>query len=1587
MARKILGLDLGTNSIGWAVVEASINEAGKESLSEISAVGSRIIPMDEAVLGKFDSGESVSQTAQRTDFRGGRRLRERCLLRRERLHRVLNLLGFLPEHFARELDRYGKFIVGTEPKLPWRKNSDGKFEFIFQNSFNEMCADFQNYHPEMLTNNKKIPYDWTIYYLRKKALNQAIAKEELAWILLNFNQKRGYYQLRGEEEEEKDNEKMEIISAKILSVVQKEKDKQYDKYWYEMSLDNGLIYRATFYNDVSAWCNETKEFVLKTTTLKDGSEKKELSFLPTPDEIEKMDAKRKGKMYAKIKLRTENDIDSSGKTVGCYIYDALLANPSQKINGKLVRTIERKYYKDELKKILQKQIELIPELKNEDLYKACIEELYPNNEAHRNNIAKPDFANLFINDIIFYQRPLKTKKSLISDCPYESHFDKDGNEHPIKCIAKSNPLYQEFRLWQFVQNLRIYQREKTVDGQLQADVDVTNEFLKSEDDYVALFEWLNDRKSIKQDTLFSSFFKKKKEKDQYRWNYVEDKEYPCNETRAAMIAGLKGCEIGSDFLGRKQEKKHEDKEPEKTLEEVLWHILYSIDDKNELKKALKKYAANNALHDPEKFVEVFAKIKPFEKDYGAYSEKAIKKLLPLMRMGKFWNASNIDSKTKERIDKIITGEYDESIKDRVREKAINLTDIEKFRGLPLWLACYVVYDRHSEAKEIAKWEKPEDIDAYLRAFKQHSLRNPIVEQVITETLRTVRDIWKQEGHIDEIHVELGREMKNPADKRKKMTENITKNENTNLRIKAMLMEFMNPEMGIENVRPYSPSQQDILRIYEENALDKLSKEDKEYDFVSKISKTAQPSKSDINKYKCWLEQKYCSPYTGQAISLAKLFTPAYEIEHVIPQSRYFDDSFSNKVICESEVNKLKGNKLGYEFIKEHHGEKVYLDNGETVTIHSEQQYEKFVNEHYSHNRAKMKKLLLTDIPDDFIARQLNDSRYISKVVKTLLSNIVREKLPNGEYEPDATSKHLIPISGQITDRLKKDWNLNDKWNEIVLPRFERLNELTGKDCFTALNTEGHAIPNMPFELQKGFNKKRIDHRHHAMDAIVIACATRSHVQYLNNENAKSNNYEVQRGLARELCSFKEVEYHEKTKNEEGTWVTSKEVTKRSVPDKFRKPWDTFTQDVYTALQDIIVSFKQNLRVINKTTNYYWHYDENGKKVLSRQEKGDSWAIRKSMHKATVFGEVNLRLKKCVSLDEALKNPKSIVDKDLKKKILELLAVNNDTKQIKKYFDDNQDVWSEAQKKIEVYYFTKQTKERYFATRKDLASVFSDIKKKDLRENEYEKDKIDSITDIGIQKILRAHLKTKDNDPELAFSPEGIEEMNRNIKALNGGKDHQPILKVRVYEKAEKFAVGQKGNKSAKFVEADKGTNLFFAIYGSEKLDENGESKEVRSFATIPLKNVIDCQKEAGKQWRSKMDEKLKANGTIAPTAHLLFVLSPNDLVYLPTDEELKNGVNVASIDKKRIYKFVSGSGSIADFVPVYSAGTIFTLNKKKQKERFGRDDFFAIQDEYGVGSPKSKNERAITGEMIKETCLPLKVDRLGNIIEFNGKKL
>ena len=340
--KHILGLDLGTNSIGWAVINASKNEEDKEQLDGINCDGVRIIPMDAAVLGDFDKGNSKSQTADRTQYRSMRRLYERGKLRRERLHRILALLGFLPLHYSKQLDRYGKFIAATEPKLPWYKDEQGHWSFLFQESFNEMLADFYQNQPELLSRGQKIPYDWTIYYLRKKALTQKISKEELAWILLNFNQKRGYYQLRGEEEQVRPSKTRQYFDSQIVTDIIDTNQTYKGMKVLSVILKNGMKGKI-FRKEIPDWIGQKKDIIIKIDLDKEGNDKYDetgelccIFKIPTEQEWEEQ--------WELIKAKTQNDLDVSGKTVGVYIYDTLLQMPKQKIRGKLVRTIERNYY-------------------------------------------------------------------------------------------------------------------------------------------------------------------------------------------------------------------------------------------------------------------------------------------------------------------------------------------------------------------------------------------------------------------------------------------------------------------------------------------------------------------------------------------------------------------------------------------------------------------------------------------------------------------------------------------------------------------------------------------------------------------------------------------------------------------------------------------------------------------------------------------------------------------------------------------------------------------------------------------------------------------------------------------------------------------------------------------------------------------------------------------------------------------------------------------------------------------------------------------------------------------------------------------
>lgn len=1675
--KKILGLDLGTNSIGWALVE--IDHDNK--IVRILGLGSRILTMDAAEIAKFESGaKTESGAAKRTTLRSPRKLNERYLLRRDRLHCVLNLLNSLPEHYKLSIEfendkgkRSGKFKKGTEEKLAYYKDDNGKFHFLFKDVYHQMENDFRKKYPEMFYqkrngNQTKIPYDWTLYYLRHKAVtdeNFELTKEQLAWIILSFNQKRGYEKVIGQDDKvQKEGELTEPFVGKVKSINKIENEDAYEIVLVDSENENSqlLIYKEltkipiTEVDDlkeleiITKYDNNNNKIDSKTIyrikevkslkivdakfTDKKGevefyfntgwSYKENRKFLPkltnenqdfiletdfdsNGDRIQKS-AGNKGKVDVKIeapnekdwtlmKLKTETSLTSFNtknktKGVASFVYYNLLQNPKQKIKADLITVIERDYYREELDVIYKNQEQFHPELKNRNLYEQAIQLLYPNNKSHQKTIKELDFNHLIKEDILLYQRDLKSKKSLIADCVYEKENyertdEKTGKKYknPLKAIHKANPLYQEFRLWQFIKRLKIIKKEDIVNDEIKINLDVTSQLLTNELKE-ELYAFLNDKESVTEKDILSFFNKKYKDldinTDHYKWNFVSEKE-PCNPTRYNFILRtkrIKGFDYKT-FLTPENEYN-------------LWHFFYSVKKKDEFTKGLSKIiirlldkvGLSNEYHAD--LVKNFSSFGGYTNDYGTYSEKAIKKMLPFLRLGKYWNEKDIEA---------ILSKANQEVKQKVLDKEEINGELKDFQGLWVSSACYLVYGRYSEVGEVQFWQSPIDIENYLKnEFRQHSLNNPVVEKILVETLHVVKDIWKTFGKseanfFDRIHIELGREMKKNNKQKEKEDKNNKENRKANERIVEILRELKGTNTALQEKSPF---QQEKLRILEESLLSSIEydKDSTEYKLSNgKITKKeikeiitkelSKVSRSDFERYKLWLDQRYQSPYTGKFIKLSDLFDrKKYEIEHVFPQERITLNALYNKVICETEINKEKKASTGYSFIANAKSKSVFCSAHDAqIEILSIDKYEELVKSNFSGKKREI--LLSKEIPSEFTNSQLNNSQYISKMAMKLLSNIVREK-----DEDTFRSKNVLATNGAITSTLKKHWQLNDAWNEIISPRFKRLNELTNSNLFgdyREINGHKVFINTVPEEANKNFDPKRIDHRHHALDALIIALTTENHVNYLNNISSQEENNEeklkTRKGYKFQLTNSR------KGFNDEKEWyfLPPAQIKTKDGIDEFEYQFGktkskVFKEVAQNALENTIASFKQKNRVIRQRWNKYLK-TEDGKIKIEPQEglkEVVNYNVRKRLHEDTFYGKVKLQNKiTTISLEKALNENFDLVDNEISKEINNLKEI--DGKSLKEIIED-----------LGSKYPTVSVYEKFVATRfgNELES-FSQIASDKIIKT------IQSITDTGIQKILENHLenykevvddKTK-FDTENAFSSDGVKELNKNIIKLNNGKFHHPIFKVRTSDSmGTKFSVSEEGQKNSKYVVTAAGSNAFCGFYQKET---------DRKFYIPTLRESVESLKQGF--------EPCPATHPEDPEFNLIFVLNPSDLVYVPTEEEIVNPslVDFSKMKKEqinRIHKFTDGSGSTMNFVPTNIANPIIDIKAEEHKKI--KDNLLFWEESYetkkgavkktkplfneiGLGSEnKTKSQNTFSREQIKSVCWKIKTDRLGNIL-------
>ena len=1147
--------------------------------------------------------------------------------------------------------------------------------------------------------------------------------------------------------------------------------------------------------------------------------------------------------------------------------------------------------------------------------------------------------------------------------------NKDGEEKTagVKVAPKSSPEFQEYRIWQDIHNLGIFEKEKIVNEKKQIDVELVN--LINTTVKEKLFELFDKSAEITQQNIFNTVNKicgLNLKEATHRINLFANRDkLKGNETKEYFRKAFRKKEL--NFDENKNEIKYDYLTEKLTAIDIcerlisnkthfakLWHILYSItsSDKEKAEKGIITALSNpkNGFNLPTEIIKHLAnqpEIK--EKQYAALSSKAINKLLPLMRCGKHWNDKEIEQKANSFLEFKRTPEY-KKLGEKIKNDLENLEALEDFQTLPPYKAGYVIYGFHSERENDAKYNSFNEIDV-MKLLPNNSLRNPIVEQVIRETLFLVKDICKQYGQPDEIHIELGRELKKNAKEKEKIATRNAKERDEKERIKKMLYELINDKEFEFDTKPNPESPLDIekFKIWKSTA-GKLDEDVEKY-FYSKDTKEKIPTSTEIKKYALWLCQKCKSPYTGKGIPLSKLFTDEFEVEHIIPRSKLKYDAFDNLVICESGVNKLKGNLLGRVFIQQKGSKNPVNFENKKYSILQETEYlehckSTFEKSHY----RKYKNLLSEEIPKDFISRQLNDTRHITRKLSELLYPIAKEK------------EGIIFTGGSITSELKKEWGLNTVWKELLKPRFERLEKII--EFNPAFVNKKLIIPDEEDENKfhfnvtdvQDFNAKRIDHRHHAMDALIIAATTREHIRYLNSLNTVDTDEELKE-VKRKLVKGKIREF-------KLPWGKHTEIT----ADGSVATVKNFTEQAKNKLSEIIISIKSNNKVVTKPQNKYikWKQKEDGtwEKEFFKQEPNKKWlAVRKSMFKepqGTIYLKeiitkgfrtpkekmdiVKLQMERMKAQNTpAQKHTSYIYDQDTReliKHIIELSGGNLEA--IEKYLKKNKlkNINEEEIKIVRIAVFNE-----YAAKRVSLDKSFTEKKIND---------KIPYSLKSPLAEVLRSHLKEYKNKPEEAFIGEGLDVLTK--------KAGRPINKVTIFEKkdpAEKF--------KNTYYETDKGGNVFFVMYENEKF----ERVEMKSISVLKaIENII----------QNKPIVEPKEN-------HKVIILSPNEFVYLPTEDELskiknkeENPINWNNKKKifERVYKMVSCTGSECQFVPHNIAKPIdenyaeLGSNNKSEKAWGGIVKYIA--------DSKDKLSRRDEGVMIKDTCIKIKVDRLGNLI-------
>lgn len=751
---------------------------------------------------------------------------------------------------------------------------------------------------------------------------------------------------------------------------------------------------------------------------------------------------------------------------------------------------------------------------------------------------------------IIMQRPLKSQKHTVGKCVFEPSKSR---------CPMSHPLYEQYRMYAFINNIKI---------QSPNDHGLRPLSEKEKQDIVPLF-LRKSKKEFKFEEIAKKLsggkknfcYYKDKAECAFRFNYYMDTLVSGCPVIAQLSEAFDVKNKIDEWLERACEVyTHGDGKNRYEIMNDIWHVLFFFDNEDKLKEfALEK------LQMDEAHAILFSKIH-LPSDYASLSLKAIRKILPYMKeYGMIYShavfLANLLSVIHCKVDKeallpMLSREETDDIVKAFYEYDPSMSAI---RTQEEYVKRYIAYkynlDEEGERK-LKSLYHPSMIETFpkvrqrtaegyyqLGSPRTNSLRNPMAMRSLFR-LRHVINALLKEGKIDEdttIHIEFAREL-NDANKR------------------AAIRQWQ----GQRNKR-----HQEIAEKIKEHFGN---------DYV--------PSSTEILKYELWEEQNHLCLYTGETISLADLFdSNKYDIEHTIPRSVGGDSTAMNLTICNSRYNRetkqaqIPSQMSGHEQIMERiDGWKETIEKlGKEIRkintrgISDKEAKDRMIQKRHrlmlerDYWKGKYDRFTMTAVPEGFSRRQGVDISIISKYARSYLKSIF---------------KNVYIVKGIATSDFRKIWG-----------------------------------------IQEGYEKKqRVNHCHHAIDAVTIACIGKAEYD--------------------KLAQY----YHDEERWEWGL---------ESRRAKFPKPWNTFTEDMQHLDETLLVSHytadnlsKQTRKKIRK----------NGR-ITGQYMQGDT--ARGSLHQDTYYGaiehegEIKYVVRKSLDqLDE--KNVKNIVDNVVREKVEEAI---------------------------------------------------------------------------------------------------------------------------------------------------------------------------------------------------------------------------------------------------------------------------------------------------------------------------------------------